>query len=86
MQVPLTIIAIFSGIIIDSFGMARAERAEAEDDMQARCFICDLGSKDFQRAGTLTLSEHCRRRRGRGRGWLPFSDHRMWDYLVRALG
>lgn len=42
-------VAIITGIIIDTFSDLRSNKAEVEDDQQNVCFICGLGREIFER-------------------------------------
>ena len=46
------------GIIVDTFSELRSEKAECEDKMTGSCFICGLGSQDFERSFAHFLP-HC---------------------------
>ena len=38
--IPVIMLAIVSGIIIDSFGSSRDLRSEVDEDQRNKCFIC----------------------------------------------
>mmetsp|Transcript_28060 Transcript_28060/g.71524 ORF Transcript_28060/g.71524 Transcript_28060/m.71524 type:complete len:586 (-) Transcript_28060:337-2094(-) len=66
--INLTCVAIFSGIIIDTFGELRETKRFIERDMVGRCFICGIPASTFQRE-----SDGFRRH--------VQHDHNMWQYL-----
>ncbi len=41
--VPVIMLSIVSGIIIDSFGSSRDLRSEVNEDQRNKCFICRCG-------------------------------------------
>ncbi|CAM9147821.1 unnamed protein product [Discosporangium mesarthrocarpum] len=70
--VPLLLMNMVAGIIIDSFAQLRDEEADLRMQRESQCVICGIGRGEFDRSGKGFL-EHV------------MSDHRMWNYiLVRA--
>eukprot|EP00164_Ancoracysta_twista_P006354 GFYU01008836.1.p1 GENE.GFYU01008836.1~~GFYU01008836.1.p1 ORF type:complete len:724 (+),score=269.99 GFYU01008836.1:307-2172(+) len=67
--VILIMVAIVSGIIIDSFGAKRDERLEREDETLNKCFICNIERETFDRYITNGFQEHVK------------EDHNMWSYV-----
>mmetsp|Transcript_28076 Transcript_28076/g.71564 ORF Transcript_28076/g.71564 Transcript_28076/m.71564 type:complete len:418 (+) Transcript_28076:1161-2414(+) len=70
--VSLTIVAIFSGIIIDTFGELRENKRFIENDMASRCFICGHAASSFQKE-PYGFRRHTK------------DDHCMWDYIQLAM-
>eukprot|EP00736_Rhodelphis_marinus_P011999 Rmarinus@m.12901 len=66
--VVLILGAIISGIIIDTFGELRDEKASKEDDMENVCFMCGLTRDTFDQRGN-GFDDHIKR------------DHNMWQYM-----
>jgi len=56
------------GIILDTFGQLRDEKAAIEEDIQSRCFICSVASDVFQRQA-FGFKHHSN------------IDHNVWNYL-----
>jgi len=56
------------GIILDTFGQLRDEKAAIEEDIQSRCFICSVSSDVFQRQ-SFGFKHHSK------------VDHNVWNYL-----
>ena len=52
--VPVVMLSIVSGIIIDSFGSSRDKRNEVNEDQRNKCFICrcGCGSRSTARCGS----------------------------------
>merc|ERR1712196_682586 len=67
--VILILSAIISGIIIDSFGELRGRNAEIQEDINDKCFICDLSRDELDSGGGASFASHIKR------------DHNMWDYV-----
>jgi hypothetical protein len=66
--IPLVMISIVSGIIIDAFGASRDERQLVNEDQTRYCFICGLEASKFDRAGK-GFKKHVK------------YAHHMWDYV-----
>lgn len=63
------IIAIVSGIIIDNLGELRDLRSRIADDLESRCFVCNIARAVFEDIREDGFSEHVQ------------SQHNMWDYM-----
>ena len=66
-------IAIITGIIIDTFGELRGQKAEIEKDEQNVCFICSVERDQFERKG-LKFADHTE------------EEHNPWNYLYYKVG
>lgn len=66
--INLTMTAVITAIIMDTFAARRAKREEVADDTNDRCFICNIDRDDFDNAGQ-DFSKHIKK------------DHDMWSYL-----
>lgn len=49
--VNVILVAIISGIIIDTFGEKRTKAEGIQDDTMSKCFICNIPNEEFERAG-----------------------------------
>eukprot|EP00667_Euglena_gracilis_P000026 EG_transcript_26 len=67
--VPIILLNIVFGIILDTFAQLRTERERVEEDMRASCFICGIPSSTFDR--------HCK---GGFAGHVTV-EHNLWDYF-----
>ena len=61
-------VAIITGIIIDTFADLRTERNFIEDDIANRCFICSIGREIFER-NRIKFRDHVE------------VEHFVWNYL-----
>jgi hypothetical protein len=68
----LIMVAIITGIIIDTFGEMRAERNEISDDQNNNCFICSLPREVFERH-RVQFSDHVE------------NHHNPWFYLYYKM-
>eukprot|EP00824_Muranothrix_gubernata_P005809 TRINITY_DN17588_c0_g1_i1.p1 TRINITY_DN17588_c0_g1~~TRINITY_DN17588_c0_g1_i1.p1 ORF type:complete len:193 (-),score=45.55 TRINITY_DN17588_c0_g1_i1:9-587(-) len=66
--VILIMVAIISGIIIDSFGELRDTKRKIEDDMNDKCFVCSIDRDQIEHKGGGFI-RHIKQ------------EHNMWDYL-----
>lgn len=66
--IPVIMLAIVSGIIIDGFGASRDARNEVYEDQKNNCFICSLQSSKFERMS-------------RGFDYHVRHEHNMWQYI-----
>jgi hypothetical protein len=64
--------AIVSGIIIDTFSEFRDTKRQIEDDLNDRCFICNIDREIFEQHN-LNFAKHIK------------NDHNMWQYLSLQL-
>jgi hypothetical protein len=64
----LIMVAIITGIIIDTFADLRSARDEVEDNIMNVCFVCSLSRDIFER-NRIKFSEHIEK------------DHHPWNYL-----
>jgi len=65
-------VAIITGIIIDTFSDLRAARGEVEDDQENVCFICGLEREVFER-NRIKFAEH------------KDMEHNPWHYLYYQM-
>jgi len=71
--IVVIMVAIITGIIIDTFADLRTERnAAIEDDIMNKCFICSLNREVFERA-RLKFRDHIN------------IDHNKWNYLFYSM-
>uniref|UniRef100_A0A7S3XT53 B30.2/SPRY domain-containing protein n=1 Tax=Heterosigma akashiwo TaxID=2829 RepID=A0A7S3XT53_HETAK len=68
----LIMVAIITGIIIDTFADMRQRQNEISDDMRNTCFICSLPREVFERH-RIVFTNHLKR------------DHNMWSYLFYKM-
>eukprot|EP00824_Muranothrix_gubernata_P007553 TRINITY_DN1960_c0_g3_i3.p1 TRINITY_DN1960_c0_g3~~TRINITY_DN1960_c0_g3_i3.p1 ORF type:complete len:634 (-),score=133.68 TRINITY_DN1960_c0_g3_i3:53-1954(-) len=66
--INLILVAIISGIIIDTFGALRDEKNFIEEDMKGQCFICSIDRDVFEHKGS-GFTAHIKRQ------------HNMWRYM-----
>ncbi|CAM9755374.1 unnamed protein product [Ectocarpus sp. 4 AP-2014] len=70
--VPLLLLNMVSGVILDSFAQLRDEEAALKDELKSRCVVCGISRNEFDRGGNV-FYDHISH------------DHHMWNYvLVRA--
>ncbi|CAM9504605.1 unnamed protein product [Ectocarpus sp. 12 AP-2014] len=70
--VPLLLLNMVSGVILDSFAQLRDEEAALKDELKSRCVVCGISRNEFDRGGNV-FYDHVTH------------DHCMWNYvLVRA--
>ncbi|CAM9900021.1 unnamed protein product, partial [Hapterophycus canaliculatus] len=70
--VPLLLLNMVSGVILDSFAQLRDEEAALKAELKSRCVVCGISRDEFDRGGNV-FYDHVTH------------DHNMWDYvLVRA--
>jgi hypothetical protein len=67
--VPIIMLSIVKGIIVDTFGALREEDQEKTEDMEGKCYICGLERESFDKIRTKTFIEHIK------------TSHYMWDYV-----
>lgn len=67
--VPIIMLSIVKGIIVDTFGALREEDQQKTEDMESRCFICGIERESFDKIRTKTFVEHIK------------ESHNMWDYV-----
>lgn len=65
-------VAIITGIIIDTFADLRDTRNEVQEDMDGLCFICSLPREIFER-NRVKFSDHTEQ------------DHNPWNYLFYRM-
>jgi hypothetical protein len=70
--IVVIMVAIITGIIIDTFADLRSERNFIEDDIANRCFICSLGREIFER-NRIKFRDHVE------------VDHFTWNYLFYTM-
>ena len=70
--INLIITAVISGIIIDTFSAMRQQEDFMNQDIDDRCFICNIDRDDFEKLG-INFNRHTLR------------DHNMWKYLQFRL-
>lgn len=68
-MVIIVLLNVVFGIIIDTFAELREEKAEKEDDIQTKCFICSVDKSVFDKEGGRVYAEHIE------------NEHNMWAYL-----
>jgi len=56
------------GIILDTFGALRDEKADIDEDITSKCFICGIEADRFQRLAK-GFKNHTK------------NDHNLWKYL-----
>jgi hypothetical protein len=61
-------VAIITGIIIDTFGELRSQKAEIEDNQANMCFVCSVDRDQFERKG-LKFADHLE------------TEHNPWNYM-----
>lgn len=67
--VPIIMLSIVKGIIVDTFGALRELDQGKTEDMESRCFICGIERESFDKIRTKTFIEHIK------------ESHNMWDYV-----
>lgn len=67
--VPIIMLSIVKGIIVDTFGALRELEQDKTTDMESRCFICGIERDSFDKIQTKTFVEHIK------------ESHNMWDYV-----
>ena len=70
--IVVIMVAIITGIIIDTFADLRTERNAIEDDIMNKCFVCSLNREVFERA-RLKFRDHIN------------IDHNKWNYLFYSM-
>lgn len=70
--VIVIMVAIITGIIIDTFADLRDTRNEVQDDMDSLCFICSLPREIFERS-RIKFSDH------------TDQDHNPWNYVFYKM-
>jgi hypothetical protein len=70
--IVVIMVAIITGIIIDTFADLRTERNAIEDDIMNKCFICSMNREIFERA-RLKFQDHIN------------IDHNKWNYLFYSM-
>lgn len=70
--IVVIMVAIITGIIIDTFADLRSERNDIEDDMNNKCFICSLGREVFER-NRIKFRDHTDKH------------HATWNYLFYSM-
>jgi hypothetical protein len=65
----IVLLNIIFGIIIDTFSELREEKKEKEEDIQEKCFICNIGKAKFDMQGSGVFTRHIE------------TEHSMWAYL-----
>jgi hypothetical protein len=70
--IVVIMVAIITGIIIDTFADLRSERNDIEDDMSNRCFICSQGREVFER-NRIKFRDH------------TDTHHATWNYLFYSM-
>jgi len=68
----LIMVAIITGIIIDTFADMRAAKNDIEQDINNVCFICSLPREAFERH-QIVFEEHLN------------SDHNVWNYIFYKM-
>lgn len=61
-------VAIITGVIIDTFSELRSNKADIESNQLNVCFVCSLDREKFERKG-LKFADHLE------------TDHNPWNYL-----
>jgi hypothetical protein len=67
--VPIIMLSIVKGIIVDTFGALRELEQEKTEDMESRCFVCGIERDSFDKIQSKTFLEHIK------------ESHNMWDYV-----
>lgn len=67
-MINIIFLNIIFGIIIDTFADLREEKQAKEEDMNSRCFICNIERGDFE-VHNIDMDEHQEKH------------HNMWNYL-----
>ena len=70
--IVVIMVAIITGIIIDTFADLRVERNAIQDDIMNKCFVCSMSREVFERA-RLKFSDHIN------------IDHNKWNYLFYSM-
>jgi hypothetical protein len=70
--IVVIMVAIITGIIIDTFADLRMERNAIEDDIMNKCFVCSLNREVFERA-RLKFQDHIN------------IEHNKWNYLFYSM-
>jgi hypothetical protein len=70
--IVVIMVAIITGIIIDTFADLRTERNAIEDDIMNKCFVCSMNREVFERA-RLKFRDHIN------------IDHNKWNYLFYSM-
>jgi len=65
----IIILNVVFGIILDTFGALRDEKAEIEEEIKTKCFICGISANTFQQKA-LGFRHHIKKK-----------DHNLWNYL-----
>ena len=66
--VQIVLVAIISGIIIDTFAEMRLNRKDVEADLHSNCFVCSIEPEEFEEQN-VTYTEHIK------------VEHNIWNYL-----
>jgi hypothetical protein len=61
-------VAIITGIIIDTFGELRGRKSDVESDESTHCFVCSIKRDEFERRGK-KFSDHIE------------LEHNRWNYM-----
>ena len=76
--VNVILVAIISGIIIDTFGEKRTKSEAIQEDTESKCFICNIPNEEFERAG-VPHEYHIEREHN--------LNHYLWLFsFIKALG
>jgi hypothetical protein len=67
--VPIIMLSIVKGVIVDTFGALRELEQQKVDDMEKRCYICGIERESFDKIRIKTFVEHIK------------ESHNMWDYV-----
>eukprot|EP00941_MAST-03F_sp_MAST-3F-sp1_P001155 g1155.t1 len=70
--ITIVILAIVSGLVIDTFSELRGEREEKYEDKSNICTICSIDRNEIERAG-ITFNAHIK------------NQHNMWSYMKYFL-
>jgi len=71
--VIIILMNILFGIIIDTFGELRAIADSIQEDINNKCFICEIERREFDRHSQVGFEQHIQ------------SEHNMWHYLAFSM-
>ena len=56
--VPIILLSIVKGVIVDTFGALREEDQAKTEDMETKCYICGIERESFDKIRTKTFIDH----------------------------
>lgn len=67
--IPIVMLSLVKGIIVDTFSNLREQEQKTLEDMENKCYICGIERQEFDKIRTRTFKEHIE------------IDHNMWNYI-----